>query len=44
VLGIAVALDEHLFVLLEYVLAHRHNAGDATLLDSSLNLTIHGKV
>jgi len=42
--GIAVALDERLFVLLEYVLAHRHNGGTSTLLDSSLNLTIHGKV
>lgn len=42
--GIAVALDEHLFVLLEYVLAHRYNSGTSTLLDSSLNLTIHGKV
>jgi hypothetical protein len=42
--GISVALDEHLFVLLELVLAHRHNSGETTLLDSSLNLTIHGKV
>jgi hypothetical protein len=42
--GIAVALDEHLFVLLEWALAHGHIAGESTLLDSSLNLTIHGKV
>lgn len=42
--GIAVALDEHLFVLLEYVLATRFNSGTSTPLDSSLNLTIHGKV
>jgi hypothetical protein len=42
--GFAVALDEHLFVLLEYAFAQRHNAGKSALLDSSLNLTIHGKV
>lgn len=42
--GISVALDERLFVLLELVIAHRHNAGETNLLDSSLNLTIHGKV
>lgn len=42
--GIAVALDEHLFVLLEYALKHGHSAGESTAMDSSLNLTIHGKV
>jgi hypothetical protein len=42
--GIAVALDERLFVLLELAVAQRHNGGDTTLLDLSLNLTIHGKV
>jgi hypothetical protein len=42
--GIAVALDEHLFVLLEWAIAHRHNSGKTSLLDNSLNLTIHGKV
>jgi hypothetical protein len=42
--GIAFALHDNLFVLLEWALAHRHNAGEATLLDNSLNLTIHGKV
>jgi hypothetical protein len=42
--GIAVALDEHLFVLLEWALEHRYINGNSTLLGSSLNLTIHGKV
>jgi hypothetical protein len=42
--GIAVALDDHLFVLLEWALAHSHIAGHAALLGNSLNLTIHGKV
>jgi len=42
--GIAVALDERLFVLLELAVAQRHNGDETTLLDLSLNLTIHGKV
>jgi hypothetical protein len=42
--GIALSLDEHLFVLLEWALAHTHTGSNTTLLDNSLNLTIHGKV
>jgi hypothetical protein len=42
--GIAVALDDHLFVLLEWALAQSHSGGKTSLLGNSLNLTIHGKV
>jgi hypothetical protein len=42
--GIAIALDEHLFVLFEYALAQSHTDGVTRLIDSSFNLTIHGKV
>jgi hypothetical protein len=42
--GIAVALDEHLFVLLEWAIEHAHVPHTGTLLGNSLNLTIHGKV
>jgi hypothetical protein len=42
--GLSVALHEHLSVLLEYALAHAHVAGSSTLLDSSINVTIHGKI
>jgi hypothetical protein len=42
--GIAVAFDEHLFVLFEWALEHRYIRGQTTVLGNSLNLTIHGKV
>ena len=42
--GIGVAVDRRMFVLLEWVMAHRYNEGTQRLLDHCLALTIHGKV
>ncbi len=42
--GIGVAVDRRMFVMLEWVMAQRHNAGTTRLLDHCLALTIHGKV
>jgi hypothetical protein len=42
--GLSIELHKHLSVLLEYALAHAHLAGDSTLLDSSINVTIFGKI
>jgi hypothetical protein len=42
--GLSIELHKHLSVLFEYALAHAHLAGDSTLLDSSINVTIFGKI
>jgi hypothetical protein len=43
--GVQVSLEEHLFVLLEWAYAQKHEGdADSEVLDNSLNLTIHGKI
>jgi hypothetical protein len=42
--GISVALEEHLFVLLEWALVHSSVDGTSHLLGSDLFFTIHGKM
>jgi hypothetical protein len=43
--GIGVVIDkDHLFALFEYALAQSHTAAGTQLIDSSVNVTIHGKI
>ena len=43
--GIAVSIyNDNLFMLFEYALAQAHAAGNTALIDSSFNITLHGKI